>query len=641
MKKVHISFILVIFLVWFSLSGFQPLPQQTSSPLQISSFLLQSSITAAPDPFGKQLPINGAVSQPTSNLTLQWGASSPNVTYQYCLRLNKAACPPPKWIKVGSNTSITLHSLTPNNTYYWQVRAVDASNNSTEADNKTWWQFTTIQNPSLPGAFNKLIPPDGQTDVPVNSLALTWTTSSLSTSYEYCYDTLNNNFCDTSWKNVSGLSASASGLSYDTTYYWQVRAVNANGNVEADLGTWFDFHTQIAPPQAFTKLSPTNASPDKMPVNLTLQWSPSAGASEYYYCVDTTSHPVNDAGCGGIGWVLNTSAESNHLGLSYNTTYYWQVYAKNGQGTLQSDNGAWWSFTTIASSPSSFTKISPIDKAIDQLLPPRLYWWTPSNPLSTYQYCIDTAIDCPSGSWTDIAKNAPIPITAPLNHNTTYYWQVRASSGGGTVYANNAWWSFTTLMAPPTSSDQSFSTDENTPLSASMTAESNYGKYFELYGNSPAGSLDFHSDGSFTYTPDAYFSGTITFQFVVSDGHNSPVGPYTVTITVNPVNNPPTLSPIPDQVVENGKQVTFRDLGTDPDLPYGDHLTYSIDEALPSGAAIDPETGLFNWSVPANQGSRVFIFTVRVTDSGGLSSSQQAKITVEAHLMTYIPVIVR
>jgi hypothetical protein len=716
------------------------------------------------------------------------------------------------------------------------VRAVDSSNNYTYADNNTWWKFNTIQNSSLPGSFNKLTPADGQTNQSVNDLALTWSTSSLATSYEYCYDTVNNNTCDTSWTSASGLSASVSGLSYDTTYFWQVRAVNSSGSVQADFGTWFSFHTQlanpgvfsktspanyaaeqplnltlswgasagtgityeycintapcisastwilagtnlsanpsslqyettyywqvravnttntiyadngdswsfstliappqnfeksspgnnltnqplslvlawdastgtnihyeycidiatctsdsvwllagadtsvsisglsyatiyywqvravnvtsttyadggtswqfttqIAPPQTFNKLSPPTASPDKVPVNLTLQWSPSTGASEYFYCVDTTSHPDSDATCG-TGWVLNPNptTESNHLSLNYYQTYYWQVYAENSQGILQADIGAWWSFTTIAAQPSSFTKISPVDKGIDQPLNPWLYWWTP-NPDYTFQYCIDTGTDCPSGIWTNIAGNAAIQILTPLLHNTTYYWQVCAVSGGiCTINANDAWWSFTTLKAPPTSSDQSFSTDENTPLTKTLTAVSNYGQYFTLYYSPPAGTLDFHSDGSFTYTPVAYFDGTISFQFVVSDGHNAPVGPYTVTITVNPVNNPPTLSSIPDQVGDKGKQVTFWAQATDPDLPYGEHLTYSIDEVLPSGASMDSETGFFNWPIPADQGPGVFTFTVRVTDSGGLSASQKVKITVVAHL--YMPVIFR
>jgi hypothetical protein len=315
------------------------------------------------------------------------------------------------------------------------------------------------------------------------------------------------------------------------------------------------------------------------------------------------------------------------------------VYAENSQGVLQADNGAWWNFTTIAAPPSNFTKISPVEGAIDQPLKPWLYWWTPSTPQNTYQYCIDTGTSCPSGIWTDIPENAAIQITTPLLHNTTYYWQVRAVSTGGTVYANNASWSFTTLKAPPTSSDQSFSTDENTPLTETLTAVSNYGKDFALYGSPPAGTLEFHSDGSFTYTPVVYFNGTITFQFVVSDGHNASVGPYTVTITINPINNPPTLSSIPDQVVNNGKQVTFWALATDPDLPYGDYLTYSIDEALPNGASMNSETGFFSWPVPANQGSGVFIFTVRVTDSVDLSAFQKVKITVVAPL--YMPVIFR
>jgi hypothetical protein len=378
-----------------------------------------------------------------------------------------------------------------------------------------------------------------------------------------------------------------------------------------------------------------------VPLNLSLRWSPSSGANGYIYCVDTISHPDNDDTCS-TNWVINDTTESPHLSLTYNQTYYWQVRAQNPQGTLQADNGVWWSFTTIAAPPSDFTKIFPLDGIIDQPVNPWLYWWKPPTPGNTYQYCLDTVAACTSGIWTDIAENVVIPVTTPLLNNTTYYWQVRAVSSGGTVYANNTWWSFSTLKAPPSSSDQSFSTNENTPLTETLAAVSNYAtKDFELYGSPPAGTLDFHSDGSLTYTPVPYFKGTVTFQFVVSDGHNSPVGPYTVTIVVIFVNNPPTLSPIPDQVVENGKQVTFWALATDPDLPYGDHLTYSIDETLPSGASLDPATGFFNWAVPANQGSKVFTFTVRVTDSGGLSATQPVIITVNAHLFIHVPMIVR
>jgi hypothetical protein len=506
------------------------------------------------------------------------------------------------------------------------------------ADNGTSWNFSTQIAP--PGNIGKTSPRNNLTNQPL-SLVLTWGASmGANIHYEYC---IGATACtlDSTWLLAgANTSASITGLSYATTYYWQVRAVNTTDTTYADGGIVWQFTTQAAPPQAFGKLSPATTSPEKVPLNLTLQWSPSASANRYFYCVDTTSHPDNDTTCG-TGWILNTTTESNHLNLDYNQTYYWQVYAENSQGTLQADNGAWWSFTTIASPPSSFTKISPANGAIDQPLTPWLYWWTPSDPANTYQYCISTGASCPGDTWTDIAENTPIHITTPLSHNTTYYWQVRAVSSSDTTYANNAWWSFTTLQVPPTSSNQSFITNENTPLSGTLTATSNYRKDFSLYGSLPTGTLDFHSDGSFTYSPVANFNGAITFQIVLSDGYNPPVGPYTVTITVNPVNNPPTLNSIPDQVVENGKQVIFWAQATDPDLPYGDHLTYSIDEELPGGASMDSEKGFFSWLVPVNQGSDVFTFTVRVTDSEGLSAYQVMKIQIVAHLNIYLPVMFR
>src|SRR5262245_64550477 len=46
------------------------------------------------------------------------------------------------------------------------------------------------------------------------------------------------------------------------------------------------------------------------------------------------------------------------------------------------------------------------------------------------------------------------------------------------------------------------------------------------------------ADGSFTYQPNTNFNGTDTFTYKASDGTTSS-SPATVTITVNPVNDPP------------------------------------------------------------------------------------------------------
>ena len=88
------------------------------------------------------------------------------------------------------------------------------------------------------------------------SQTLTWETSIGATSYEYCYDTTNDNAC-TSWVGNGAITSKVvSGLSANTTYYWQVRAINIGGETYANGDTWWSFTTINAP----TVLSITRAS---------------------------------------------------------------------------------------------------------------------------------------------------------------------------------------------------------------------------------------------------------------------------------------------------------------------------------------------------------------------------------------------
>jgi hypothetical protein len=89
--------------------------------------------------FGKISPVNGAASQPLSP-TLSWNASAGASNYEYCY--SSAPGPCSQWHSVGANTSVTLHDLAADYTYYWQVRIVDAGG-ATEANDNVWWSFTT------------------------------------------------------------------------------------------------------------------------------------------------------------------------------------------------------------------------------------------------------------------------------------------------------------------------------------------------------------------------------------------------------------------------------------------------------------------------------------------------------------------
>ena len=59
-----------------------------------------------------------------------------------------------------------------------------------------------------------------------------------------------------------------------------------------------------------------------------------------------------------------------------------------------------------------------------------------------------------------------------------------------------------------------------------------------LVGATGHGSLTLNSDGSFTYTPDAGFSGTDSFTYSASDSTNNS-NTVTVSINVHAVNHPP------------------------------------------------------------------------------------------------------
>ncbi|HEV3082964.1 MAG TPA: Ig-like domain-containing protein, partial [Gemmataceae bacterium] len=66
--------------------------------------------------------------------------------------------------------------------------------------------------------------------------------------------------------------------------------------------------------------------------------------------------------------------------------------------------------------------------------------------------------------------------------------------------------------------------------------------------NGPSnGTLNLNANGSFTYIPNPNFAGTDAFTYKANDGADSNLA--TVTITVNPVNQAPTFTKGPDQVV--------------------------------------------------------------------------------------------
>jgi hypothetical protein len=200
---------------------------------------------------------------------LGWAASCGATSYEYCLDTTDNNICDAGWISTGRSTVVSM-STPPGVPYYWQIRARNAAG-TTEANAGAWWSFAGDS------WFNKISPTNGATGQTPNVM-LSWGGSYGATSYDYCSDTINNNACDTSWVSTgTATSVALSGLSANTTYYWQARAniggftTYANG-VTGSATVYWSFTTRAGgsfpePPSGFFASSIVGHV-------VTLRWTP-------------------------------------------------------------------------------------------------------------------------------------------------------------------------------------------------------------------------------------------------------------------------------------------------------------------------------------------------------------------------------
>src|SRR5204862_900819 len=129
----------------------------------------------------------------------------------------------------------------------------------------------------------------------------------------------------------------------------------------------------------------------------------------------------------------------------------------------------------------------------------------------------------------------------------------------------------------------------------------------------PSGASINASSGVFTWTPtEAQGPSTNTVTARVTDNGSPPLSDTrNFTVVVNEVNNAPVLAPIANRTVDEGSAVTITNSATDPDIPANSFI-YSLDPGAPTGASLDPTTGVFTWTPSEAQGPGTYPITVRV-----------------------------
>jgi ELWxxDGT repeat protein len=166
---------------------------------------------------------------------------------------------------------------------------------------------------------------------------------------------------------------------------------------------------------------------------------------------------------------------------------------------------------------------------------------------------------------------------------------------------------------------------------------------FSLGSNAPAGASIDPTTGVLTWaTTSAQPTGPATFTVIVSDNQTpADTASGTITVNVEPV-EAPFISTVPAQGVTIGQTLTV-DLSqyahdfNNPPLP----LTYALGTNAPSGASIDPSTGVFTWAPGSNVPTQTYTITFIVSNdlATTLSASGTLTVTVGASGQVLAPVL--
>ena len=103
----------------------------------------------------------------------------------------------------------------------------------------------------------------------------------------------------------------------------------------------------------------------------------------------------------------------------------------------------------------------------------------------------------------------------------------------------------------PVAADTSISTNEDIAVSSNLPAATDVdgdSVSYAVESNAAHGVVAIAADGSYTYTPNANWSGTDSFTYTISDGQGG-IDTATVSVNVTPVADVPTLAPIASQFV--------------------------------------------------------------------------------------------
>ena len=331
------------------------------------------------------------------------------------------------------SVSQSLGGLGVNTTYHYRIVATNEGGTSHGVDQS----FTTLPNPpttvtsaassvtQTSATLNATVNPNGGN---VSACAFEYGTTT-----EYGHSLPCSSLPGSGKANVD-VSASLTGLSAETTYYYRISATNPGGtSIDGDQS----FTTSAAVPGptvatgAASSLTQTTAT-----LNGTVNPN-KAVVDECYFEYGTTTAYGSSVPCSSLPPTGDSAEPVSAVatGLKGNTTYYFRLAATNvGDATYGADQ----SFTTPPAAPAVTTgaasSVTGTTATLNATVNPE---GTPVRNCrfeygSTTEYGSTASCSPSPGS-----EESPVEVSASLtglSANTTYYYRIAATNSGGTSY---------------------------------------------------------------------------------------------------------------------------------------------------------------------------------------------------------------
>jgi hypothetical protein len=283
------------------------------------------------NPYASNLiePLNSSVNHPLNGLTFKWTKATERIEtiQKYQIQISTDSLFASSFVNDSTltDTSKVVDGMDYLTEYFWRVRA---QNQTGWGDWSATWKFTTIiEKPTIPVLATPLNDSKGL----LNPITATWNKSLRVEKYKLQVAT--DNLFSSLIVNDSTLTDTTKlmpNLANYTQYYWRVKASNIGG--ESDWSTVWNFKT-LGNPYSVILASPENGTVNNPVNSVTFKWYKPQERIEtilkYHFQLSTDSL-FGSIAFSDSTFILDTTATGS--GLSYLTTYFWRVRAKNETG---------------------------------------------------------------------------------------------------------------------------------------------------------------------------------------------------------------------------------------------------------------------------------------------------------------------